>query len=259
MLKKLSTIVVLLGLVALVFIFVYDTDTMKQGRFVNKLVARNIEARGGAEAWRAVETLRLTGKMDLGQGMIVPYVVEQKRPGKMRLEYIFNGETAVQSSDANDKTGWKIMPFRGRTAPEPMTEQELRETGDSADPYGLLFDYADRGIDLELQGRSAVAGRDAFKLKVTLPQGAVRWLYLDAETALEVKLEALRTLAGRELRVETIYFDWQEVEGLLISRRQETRTDGDTEWHFLTVDGVNVNPLLDHSRFEMPVLADAKN
>ena len=90
------------------------------------------------------------------------------------------------------------------------------------------------------------------KLKVTLPKGGVRWVYLDAETAIEVKLEALRMVAGREHRVETCYFDWQEADGLLIARRQETLTEGDKESHFLTVESVSVNPPLDDSRFALP-------
>lgn len=233
---------------------IYNSDAMKEARFVTALVARNIDARGGAEAWQSVSSLRLTGQMDVGQGMQVPYVLEQKRPGKMRLEFVFDGVTAVQSSDG--KAGWKLQPFRGRMVPEPMTEAELRETVDSADPYGLLYNYGARGHDVELLGQEPVEGRDAFKLKVTLPHGAVRWVYLDVETALEVKLEAVRTLGGRERRIETIFHDWEATDGLLISRRQETQTDGDDEWRLVTVETVRVNPPLDDSRFSMPASSE---
>jgi hypothetical protein len=222
---------------------------------VDELVARNVAARGGAKAWRAVSSLRLTGRMDVGQGLLVPYVLEQKRPGKMRLAFVFDGETAIQCSDG--KAGWKVAPFRGRTTPEPLTEEELREAAGSADLYGLLFEYAPRGHAVELLGREPVQGRDAFKLKVTLPGGAVRWVYLDAESGLEAKVDALRTLGGRERRVETFYHDWQAAEGLLISRRHETRTEGANKLHLLTVESVRVNPPLDDSRFAMPAVAPA--
>jgi hypothetical protein len=245
-----SVLVLVLGLLAVLYLDRVDTQAPANARAVDALIARNIAARGGADAWRAVSSLRLTGRMDLGQGMHVPYVLEQKRPGKMCLEFVFDGETAVQCADGN--SGWKLAPFRGRPTPEPMTEAELRETADSADLYGLLYDYAARGHVVELEGREPVDGRDAIKLKVTLPKGGVRWVYLDAETALEVKLEALRMVAGREYRVETRYFDWQEADGLLIAHRQETLTEGDKESHFLTVDSVSVNPPLDDSRFALP-------
>lgn len=247
---SIALFVLVAGLLAVLYHGRIETPSQAKARAVDALVTRNITARGGAEAWRAVSSLRLTGQMDLGQGMHVPYVLDQKRPGKMCLEFVFDEETATQCT--NGDSGWKVAPFRGRTTPEPMTEAELRETADSADPYGLLYDHAARGHVVELLGREPVDGRDAFKLKVTLPKGGVRWLYLDAETGLEVKLEALRVVAGREWVVETRYSDWQETDGLLIAHRQETLTRGDTESHFLTVESVTVNPPLDDSHFAMP-------
>ena len=250
-------IAIMLCIAVVAALLIYNSDAMKEARFINTLVARNIEARGGAAVWEAVGSLRLAGQMDLGQEMVVPYVLEQKRPDKMCFEFEFDGETAVQCADG--ETGWKFLPFLGRTAPEAMTEAELRETADGAEPYGPLYNYAARGSDVELAGRETLDGRDVFKLKVTLAMGSVRWLYLDAETALEVKMETTRTVAGRERRVETVYSDWRQTDGLLIAHRQDTRTAGDTDSHFLTVDSVTVNPPLDDARFKMPVSLNASS
>ena len=252
-------LVLTLGLPALYYFspFDYFSPEIKAARLVDKLVARNVAARGGADAWQAVSSMRQSGLIDVGHGMHLPYVLEQKRPGKMCLEFVFDEETAVQCVDG--KTGWKLLPFRGRNKPEPMTAAELREMVDSADLYGLLFDSAARGHKIELLGQEPVEGRDAFKLKVTLPGGAVRWVYLNAESALEVKLEAVRIRRGKERLVETFYRDWQAADGLLISRRQETQTEGDTESHFLTVDRVQVNPPLDDLRFVMPTSINASS
>jgi hypothetical protein len=215
---------------------------------VDELVARNVAARGGAAAWRAVSTLRLAGRVDVGQGMLVPYVLEQKRPHKMRLELVFDGQTAVQCSDG--KAGWKVEPFRGRTTPVPLTVDELAEGTGPSDIDGLLFDHARRGLSVELVGREKVQERDAVRLKVTLPGGAIRWVSLDAETALELKVEARRRLVGRERRVETFYQDWQATDGLLIPRRLETRAEG--ALHLLTVESVRVNSPIDDARFARP-------
>ena len=247
---------VLVAVMAAAFL-IYNSDAMKEARFVKALVARNIETRGGPEAWEAVSSLRLIGQMDLGQEMVVPYVLEQKRPDKMCFEFEFDGETAVQCADG--RTGWKLLPFLGREAPELMTDAEFRETADSAEPYGPLYDYAARGSEVEFVGQEIFNGRDTFKLKVTQARGGERWLYLDAETALEVKLETTRTVSGRERKVETLYSEWREVEGLLIAHRQDTRTEGDEKSHFLTVDSVTVNPPLEDSRFRMPLSANADN
>ena len=229
---------------------VYNSDAMREARLIKALVAQNIEARGGGDAWQAVESLRLSGRMDLGQGMDVPYVMEQKRPGKMCFEFVFDDEMATQCVDG--KSGWKLLPFRGRTEPEVMTEKEFHDMADSAAIDGLLISAARLGHEIEWLGSEVVAGRTTTKLQVTLPGGATRWVYIDEETGLDVKLDSMRVLSGQERRVETFFYDWQETDGLLIPRRQETHTEGRSDSNFLTVDGVITNPPLDDSRFSMP-------
>jgi len=251
--KKLPflTIIVLFGLTALYFSpYYYFSTEQKADREVAKLVDQNIEARGGEKKWDAVSSLQLQGRMDVGQGMNLPYTLEQKRPDKMRLEFVFDGETAIQAFDGT--TGWKLLPFLGRRNPEPMSENELRIAADTSELYGLLYDYKTRGHKIELLGKEKVADTDTFKLKVTLSSGDVRWIYLDSETSLEVKVEGLREVGTRKLRVETFYHDWKDMEGLLIASRQETQTEGDQQSHFLTVENLQVNPKLDDNHFAMP-------
>ena len=149
--NKFVTITLTLVLCVAATLLIYNFGGIKESRIVNDLIARNIAARGGLQTWQDVNALRLTGRMDLGQGMSVPYVLEQKRPGKMCFEFVFNKQTAVQCADG--RSGWKIAPFRGRDIAQPMTEVELRETADSADLYGLLYNVADRGTDARVPRR----------------------------------------------------------------------------------------------------------
>lgn len=254
-----KVVLAVLAAAMVVGVLIYNSEAMREARFVKALVERNIEARGGLAAWEAVEALSLAGQMDLGQGMVVPYTLEQKRPGKMCLEFEFDAELSKQCSDG--ETGWKITPFRGRykKVPQPMTEAELRETVDSSDPYGLLYDFSGRGHKIELVGQEIVDGREIYKLQVTLPRGGIRWLYVNSETALETRLETNREIVGREQLVETRYVDWMEIEGLLIPSRQETRIAGDDESHFITVESVIINPALEDSDFAMPKPVNASN
>lgn len=220
------------------------------GKVVDGLIARNVAARGGAEAWRAVETLRLEGRMDLGQDVNVPYTLEQKRSNRMCLEFEFDDETATQCVDGD--TGWKLLPFMGRPYAEPMTELELHEMAAAANLDGLLFDSDRHGYDVDFVGHEVVDGRNASKLEVTLPGGVVRWVYIDDETALELRLEAIRTLRGRQRLVATRFSDWRDVDGLLIPHRQDTQMEGDDNEHFVTVETVSVNLPISDERFTMP-------
>lgn len=253
--KKVIAIAVAIVLAA--GFLVYNSEAMRDRRAIKALVAQNLEARGGADTWGGVNSLRLTGLMDLGQGMHVPYVVEKKRPGKFCIEFVFDGETATQCVDG--KGGWKLLPYLGRDKPEAMTDAEYSQLASTATIDGLLSSAFERGDKMKLVGKEMVAGRTAIKLEITLPGGEPRWLFVDAESGLEIKLESTRLLRGQERIVETFYYDWQETDGLLIPRRQETRTQGDDEFNFVTVDNVLTNTPIDDTRFAMPAIADGES
>ena len=251
--KKIIATGVLLALSAAWFI--YNSDAMKASRLVNATIARNVEARGGDDTWEAIESLRFVGTMDLGQGMHVPYVLEQKRPGKMCFEFEFDDMTATQCVDGD--TSWKRLPYLGRNIPEPMTEEELAKMTDGTGIGSLLFNAQDRGFEIEFVGKESVDGRAATKLQITMPSGAVRWVYVDDESGLDVRMDMMRVVHGRERLVQTYYSDWQETDGLMIPRRQETFMEGGVESHFLTVDQVVGNPELADSHFAIPAIAQA--
>ena len=256
--KTLLGLVIAVAAAAAIFWFLDLGSTLTGGysRAVNNLIARNIEARGGAAAWRAVSTLRMTGQMDLGQGMYVPYTLEQKRPDQMCLEFEFEEQIATQCVAGG--SGWKVLPYLGRDFPELMTPDELKSMSDAASIDGLLFDSEQRGHMVEILGHESLDGRDTIKVEVTLPAGGKRWIYLDGETALEVRMDSLRTLRGQERLVQTFYDDWRATDGLLIPRRQVTQTDGIGGTNFFTVENVTVNPPIDDKRFRIPV-SDAGN
>lgn len=220
------------------------------GSKINGLIERNITAKGGSDTWRNVESLRLSGQMDLGQGLRVPYFIEQKRPGKMCLEYEFDRKMAIQCVDGD--SGWRLLPFRGQVTPVAMSSEDALKMSDTASIDSLLFAAAKRGYQIELLGEAEVSGRMTDKLKISMPGGTQRWLYLDKETGLEVKLESRRVLRGEEKMVETLFSDWMQVNGLLIAGRQETRTSGDNQSQFVTVEHVDVNPAIENDRFVIP-------
>ena len=241
--------VVLVAFFALNSIFHF---TGGYGAFIDSIIAKNIKARGGVDSWSKVSTLRLSGQMDLGKGLHVPYTLEQKRPGKMCLEFLFNKQTATQC--VNGKTGWKVLPFQGRNAPEPMTKKDLAGYVGMTEIDGLLSSSEKMGNDISYEGKTKTDnGHNLLKLELTLPTGAKRWLYIDEETGLETKMELTRLHRGKEELVETSFSDWRNKDGLLIPFRQETKAKSDKKSHFVTIESVQVNPPIDDARFKMPV------
>ena len=101
------------------------------------LIAKNIEARGGIERIRAIQSLRLEGtRMRAGGGNEMVYVESRRRPGAMRTETTQQGLTMIRAIDG--KEGWTVQPFRGRKEPEKLSADAAKELAYDADLEGPL-------------------------------------------------------------------------------------------------------------------------
>lgn len=220
---------------------------------VDELIAKNITAKGGMEKMKAVSTYRATGKMIAGQGMELPFVMLNKRPNNTRMEFTFQGMTGMQVYDG--KTAWMSMPFMGKKEPEVMPADQAKIIEEQADFDGPLVDYKAKGHTVELVGKEQVEGADAYKLKLTLKGGDVRYIYLDAETFLEVKVEAKRTVRGTEVESESFLSDYKEVGGMMMAHVMENGAKGSPQRQKLIIEKVELNPEIDSGLFAMPATA----
>jgi outer membrane lipoprotein-sorting protein len=218
-----------------------------------QIADKDIKAKGGLEAWRAVQTMSYSGKLEAGgkQNVQLPFVMEFKRPRKSRVELEFGKDKAIQVYDGTN--GWKLRPFLGRNDVEPFTPEEMNTVSMEFDLDGPLLDYATKGTQVDLDGVEKVEGRDAYKLKLTMKGGQVRHLWVDAQTFLEVKIEgAPRRMDGRMRPVEIYCRDYRRVNGLMVPYVLETTVEGVKQSHKMTIESVVVNPKLDDSLFTAP-------
>ena len=233
---------------------------------VAEIVDKNVAARGGLTAWRAVQTMSWKGTMGAGgsnyatinaKGQLklgereearLPFRFEFKRPLKTRLELDFNGTTAVQIFDG--AKGWKLRPYLGRTDWDAYTAEELKQAASEPGIDGWLIDYAAKGARVESAGTEKVEGHAAYKLKVTRKDGQVRHLWVDGQSFLDIKVDGeSRKFDGKMRSVEVYLRDFKAEQGLMIPRLQETAVEGVKKTEKITIEGVTVNPKLDDARF----------
>ena len=217
---------------------------------VDEVIAKNVQARGGLDKLKSVQSLRFTGKMSLGPGIEAPVILELKRPKNLRMEFTFQGMTGIQGYDGKD--GWAIMPFRGTKTPEPMAAEDLKAADEQADIDGPLVDYKSKGHTVELLGKDKVEGADVYKVKVSLKNGDVITFFIDSEAFLDVKAESKRTIRGSEVEAETSFSDYKEVGGLIFPHAIEAGPKGSGQKQKITIERVDINPSLDEARFKMP-------
>jgi hypothetical protein len=296
MLRKLSEICISLGF-AISLAAAAATPPPAAKLSAAQIADKNVAARGGLQAWRAVQTMSLTGKMGAGgnqratlavpspaaghkmspqtmptrrvEEVQLPFVMELKRPRKMRFELQFKGQTAVQVYDGQN--GWKLRPFLNRLEVEPYTADETKIASMQADLDGPLVDYAAKGTQVELAGMEKVEGRDTYKLKLTMKDSRAIHVWLDAQTFLETKIEGQpRRLDGTEHPVEVYFRDYRAVDGLQIPYVLETRVlpvaktalglrDTPVPPEKIIIEKVMVNPQLAESRFSKPEVGGASS
>jgi outer membrane lipoprotein-sorting protein len=225
------------------------------GQGLDEVLAKNLAARGGRDALKSVETVRVAGTMSLGQGMEAPFAWEWKRPNKIRTEFTFQGMTGIQAFDG--ETGWMVMPFMGKTEPERMAESERKNVAEQADFEGPLVDWKEKGHKVELLGTESVEGTEAYKLKVTRQNGDISMIFLDAEHFLEIREEATRVVQGQELEFVTEIGDYKEVGGLMLAHSMASKAKGMPMGQAITFSKIELNPTIDEGRFTMPPPAAA--
>src|SRR5882762_11761412 len=254
-----------------------------------QIVEKHVAARGGLTAWRAVQTLSVTGKLDAGTGDAVarstklalagvgasvkrgeraaaqaavadkaaqeqvqlPFRLEMKRPRKSRLEIDFAGKTAVQVYDGQN--GWKLRPYLNRDDVEPFSADEAKSEEAKADLEPPLVDYAAKGSRVALEAMEPVDGHNAYKLKLTLKNGDVQHIWVDAQSFLDVKAEGVPRRMDGKMRTVWIYQrDFRAVQGLMVPYVYETANEGNPHTHRMVIESVAVNRTLEDARFAKP-------
>ena len=214
------------------------------------IIARYIQTVGGMERIQAVQTLRRSGKFTGGGGFEAVVVEESKRPNSVRQEFSLQAMTGVTAYDGN--TGWKIEPWQGKKDPEALSEEEMRDIVEESDFDGPLINYQQKGNRVEFVGLEQVEGTDAFKLKVTLANGDVRYFYMDTDYYVPIRIETKRMIRGAEQEFETSLGDYKEVAGWYLPHSFETGFRGSQDKQKITFDRIEANVPIDDRRFTQP-------
>lgn len=223
---------------------------------VDEIIAKNIQARGGFDKLKAVKSLRTTVKFSDGS-FRAEVRQENKRPGKVREEFIVQGMAQIQAYDG--KIGWQISPFSGRRDPDLLSQDDMKSLIVDGDIDGPLVDYKEKGHKAELVGHDSMEGTDCFKIKLSMKNGDVRYYYLDTDSYLELKVEVQTTIRGALQESELYYGDYEQVNGIYYPFAVEQGQKGSSSRQQFSVEKIEQNVDLDDALFAMPAAkAEAK-
>jgi outer membrane lipoprotein-sorting protein len=210
---------------------------------VDEIVARNLQAKGGLEKLRAVQSIKQTSHLSV-QGMDATLTIYGKRPNLLRQEISIAGQLIINAFDGT--TAWLVNPLAGSSDPIVVTGPEAEAVKEQSDFESPLVDYKARGYTVEFVGSEMTNGKTVNHLKVMRNQ-QVQHAYLDATTGLEVRVVS-ETPAGQ---LEQELSDYRDVDGIKIPFSIRNLSNGNLVGQ-ITVDTVELNVKVDDAFFKLP-------
>ena len=222
----------------------------------DEIVKKALDARGGVDKLKAVQSERVTGRIAFAHGVEGSFTVELKRPLKMHVEISIEGQTIIRVYDGKS-SGWMINPFAGTNDVRPLSSEDLKNISDESDFDGPLVDYKTKGNQIELAGKENLDDKPVYRLKLTNKNGDIRFYFFDASSFLLLKWEGIRKTGGQDLAWESFFSDFHEVQGLKYPFRIDQGSPGTDVKQTLTAEKIEIDPQIDDSRFAKPSLPDA--
>lgn len=223
------------------------------------LIAKNLEARGGAAAIDAIKSVEFEGQTRFPGDFNVDYHEWRAMDGPNpvgRVVYSLQGLDLIQAYDGAG--GWKINPLQGRKDAERMSADEGRQLADSSWIGGTLLQAAKDGSKVAYLGREDFDGTLAYKLKITQKDGDEFVYLLDPDTYLEIKVDETRRIRGAQQTTETELGDYEKVAGVYFPMSIENWNQGQSNQRSRTsIVKATANPTYDPAIFREPKQAAA--
>lgn len=176
------------------------------------LLAKHVKAIGGEAAYKAVKSVRASGRFEMSaQQVSGDFVMMAARPNKQRVKVTVGGIGEIESG-YDGKIGWRVDPMQG---PALLTGKELTEAADDAWFDATLYgpEYIAEATTV---GKVAFEGKQAYKVKLVLKSGTERFEYFDAESGVQVGTESTRATPMGMMPVVSVLGDYRKFGPLMM-------------------------------------------
>lgn len=213
-----------------------------------ELVARYVAAIGGADAWRALTSVRATGTTELpAQNLRGTFETISARPRhavvRMELAGIGKIETGF-----NGEIGWMLDPLVG---PSLLTGAPLAEMKNDAH-FDAALHPPDLVASMVTTARVEFDGRPAFKVKVTYVGGQERDEFFDAGNGLLLGSEGVSDTPMGKVPMKIVLRDYKTF-GAVTQPTRLIQSSMGFDQHFL-VENVELNAVKPEALEPPPVI-----
>jgi outer membrane lipoprotein-sorting protein len=228
-------------------IFAVFAITSMSAQDLDKILNDHFKA-SAQEKMSNITSTTMKGKV-VAMGMETEITLYQARPNNLRMEMTIMGSPMITTY--NGTTGWTYAPAMGIAEPMEMGTDELKIALDQANMDSPLWNYKEKGNNLELLGTSEDGS--AYKIKLTKAEGDEMVLFISKESSLMSKLIINQSVNGMDAEIEMEMKDYKTVKGIPKAHYMATKMSGQTV-STITFESIEYNKPLDSSLFGKPVV-----
>jgi len=174
-----------------------------------------------AEKLAQFKSLYIKGRISM-QGMQLDMEMYEKAPDKLKIVSNFSGMDMVQVINGN--RGYMINPMMGSNDPIPFTADQIASIRSNSILNSSVEDAYRQG-NMVMEGEESVAGKPAYKIKITAPEGT-RHIFIDKESSYLVQMRMTVDQMELETTVELRFRDFTDTDGIIMARTIDTFMDG---------------------------------
>ncbi len=176
-----------------------------------EIVARHVEAIGGAEAYASIASIHARGTFSVpAQNIVAAFELYAARPNRSLTRVTVPGVGRIENG-YDGTHGWTLSPISG---PELLGGRQLTELAEEAWFDAVL--HGPRHIrEMETLEETVFDGRRAWKLRVVFPSGREQLEYFDLATGLQIGAESTRTTPQGMIPTVSILRDYEPFGSLL--------------------------------------------
>lgn len=222
------------------FCFAEDLPDSKE------IIAKMIDAEGGAMAMRKIKNRVITMNIDLGVGgMTAKGVAHFARPGNQHTALELQGMGTIEEG-VTDGVAWGLSMMTGPQIKEgDERAMALREAN-----FDGLLDWKSQYKKIECVDKVTDDGKDYYKIEFTPIEGSVITSYVDAMTYLPHRSKLKLSTAMGEFDMTIYIEDYRTVDGVQYPHKSRIEIMGQTR--VVTIESIKHNVDIPVDRFKLP-------
>lgn len=215
---------------------------------LKEILEKHYQAKGGAEAWQAVDTIKFAGGMYTKETTFKTAAIF-KRPNLCRLDFQADKWYFMESFDG--KIPWQMN--RGtRSGAIILKGKRAKEMIDTCDFEGPLIDHDLKGHKIKYLGKEKIGDNWGYVLEVKLKTGNTDIYYLDTQTFLPFMVKSSTTILDQVVQTTINVGEYLEIGDIQLPFSYEFIVDGNPSIETLKIKTVEINPEIDNNIFRLP-------